>query len=51
MEISRRDLLKGATVAGALASLPGCVFAARDLEPLKADNPLAHYPDRDWERV
>ncbi len=51
MEIKRRDLLKGAAAAGALMALPKRVFAARDLDPFKADNPLAHYPARDWEKV
>ncbi len=51
MEISRRDLLKGMGTAGALGALPSSLFAARDLAPLEVDNPLAHYPDRDWEKV
>ena len=51
MEINRRDLLRGLAASGALASLPNSLFAARDLVPVAVDNPLAHYPDRDWEKV
>ena len=49
----RRRFLKMASAAGfgALAA-PSALFAQyRYLAPVKVDNPLAHYPARDWERV
>ena len=46
---TRRSFLKaalGVTIAGAAAAAP-----IRYLAPTKIDNPLAAYPDRDWERA
>ena len=46
---TRRAFLKvvlGVTVAGAASGAP-----IRYLAPVKIDNPLAAYPDRDWERA
>ncbi len=49
---SRRDFLKvaGATGAG-VAVLGQAGLALRRLSPVSIDDPLAAYPDRDWERV
>ncbi len=50
--VSRRDFLKvaGATGAG-VAVLGQAGLALRRLSPVSIENPLAAYPDRDWERV
>ena len=51
--ISRRRFLQmaGALGFGALAS-PGELFAQyRYLAPVSVPNPLAAYPNRDWERI
>ncbi|MCX7960647.1 MAG: molybdopterin-dependent oxidoreductase [Burkholderiales bacterium] len=51
--ISRREFLKmaGAAGFGAVAS-PGQLFAQyRHLAPVSVANPLADYPNRDWERM
>ena len=50
--VSRRDFLKvaGATGAG-VAVLGQAGLALRRLTPVSIANPLAAYPDRDWERV
>ena len=48
----RRKFLKGMAVVGALAS-SRTVFGApiRYFKPTHVDNPLAHYPNRDWEKT
>jgi nitrate reductase alpha subunit len=51
--ISRRNFLK-ASASGALLSLAsgGNALAMHALEPaVGVDNPLTHYPNRDWEKV
>src|SRR5713226_2612936 len=48
-DISRREFLNtvAATLgAGAASSFTGCA-----LKVVQVDNPLAGYPDRDWEKV
>jgi nitrate reductase alpha subunit len=52
MRLTRRDFLKlaGGTTASVLL-LGEAGLALRRLEPVSVTNPLAHYPDRDWERV
>lgn len=53
VNLSRRRFLKlaGAAGFGALAS-PAELFAQyRYLAPVRVDNPLAAYPNRDWERM
>lgn len=50
MSLSRRSLLS-LFGAGAAASMPGTAWAFNFLEPVSVDNPLAAYPNRDWERV
>ena len=52
MKMTRRDFLKLSTMAGAGAwlSLQGLDLWA--LEPVETiENPLAHYPHRDWENI
>jgi nitrate reductase / nitrite oxidoreductase, alpha subunit len=53
MKIGRRRFLRLAATAGFGAVLtPPQLFAEfRYLTPVKVDNPLADYPDRDWERI
>ncbi len=51
--ISRRRFLQltgAAAAAGALAG-SGIGLALEQLQPLAVDNPLEHYPERDWEQV
>jgi nitrate reductase / nitrite oxidoreductase, alpha subunit len=51
--LSRRRFLQlaGAAGFGAVAT-PGELFAEfHFLEPVRVENPLEHYPDRDWERI
>lgn len=50
---SRRRFLKLAGAAGfAAAAAPGALFAQyRHLAPVRVDNPLAAYPNRDWEKM
>ena len=51
-QLSRRDFLKFITVGATTASLYDVEEAfGQFLEPVKVDNPLAHYPSRDWELV
>ena len=48
-EFNRRDFLKlsGAAAAGLALSR----LSLQLLQPISVDNPLAEYPDRDWEKV
>ncbi len=46
--VSRRDFLQGLTAAGFGAF---ALSASRAWGLAAIDNPLAHYPDRDWEKV
>jgi nitrate reductase alpha subunit len=47
--LHRRDFLRGAVAGAAFTAFgPFRLFA---LEPVKVDNPLAHYPDRNWEKI
>jgi nitrate reductase alpha subunit len=50
MSLSRRSLLS-LFGAGAAATVPRAAWAFNFLEPVSVDNPLAAYPNRDWERV
>src|SRR3970040_1604492 len=47
--LTRRDFLRlsGAAALGAALSQ----FDVRLLQPINVDNPLAHYPERDWEKA
>ena len=48
----RRTFLKGAALAGALASTKSAFgVPIRFFKPMQIDNPLAYYPNRDWEKV
>lgn len=51
--LDRRTLLKVATTTGALSALPNTLFAQlfRFFEPVDVENPLAYYPNRDWEKT
>ncbi|MBI4566455.1 MAG: molybdopterin-dependent oxidoreductase [Planctomycetes bacterium] len=49
MDLSRRQFM-GVGGAGFLAALPGSAFGLR-LFQSAVDNPLAHYPDRGWEKI
>ena len=51
--LSRRDFLKLAGMAGlGTALVPDDLFAQyRYLSPVSVPNPLAAYPNRDWERI
>ena len=53
--LTRRSLLKlipPAAAAAAAAALPSIVFAGHHLKPIDQSlNPLASYPNRDWESV
>ena len=49
----RRKFIKGMAAFGATMSLTDGAFASplRYFKPMQIDNPLAHYPNRDWEKV
>ncbi|MBI4231487.1 MAG: twin-arginine translocation signal domain-containing protein, partial [Planctomycetes bacterium] len=50
--ISRRDFLKTAGVgAGAMALASFPLSLTRLMAADGIDNPLEHYPDRDWEEI
>ncbi len=52
MPISRRDFVKGVTASGLYVSLYGGLWKARTLRPAEEiENPLAYYPERNWERI
>ncbi|MEK6661946.1 MAG: molybdopterin oxidoreductase, partial [candidate division NC10 bacterium] len=51
MELTRRNFLAISGLGSALALLPKEAWALQSLEPIKVENPLAHYPARDWETV
>ncbi|MBI2462016.1 MAG: molybdopterin-dependent oxidoreductase [Candidatus Rokubacteria bacterium] len=51
MELTRRHFLELSGLGGALTLLPREAWALQFLEPIKVENPLAHYPARDWETV
>ncbi len=51
MELTRRNFLALSGLGSALALLPKEAWAFQSLEPIKVENPLAHYPGRDWETV
>ena len=52
VQLSRRQILKGIAMLGA-TTLAERAFGApiRYFKPLQIDNPLAYYPNRDWEQV
>ena len=51
LDVSRREFLKGASVAAALVA-GSEILSLSLLRPASAAvNPLAHYPNRDWERL
>lgn len=49
--IKRRTLLRGLFGAGVLAAQDGVAAPLRFLKPVSVDNPLASYPNRDWEKT
>lgn len=49
--LKRRTLLRGLFGAGVLAAQDGVAAPLRFLKPLSVDNPLAAYPNRDWEKT
>lgn len=52
MQISRRDFVKAAGASGVYVSFFGGFWKARTLRPTEEiENPLAHYPERNWERI
>ena len=50
MSLSRRDFLKSGLLAGSGALL-GPSLKSWAFEPVDVANPLAAYPDRDWEKI
>lgn len=51
-DLTRRDFLKGAAGIATLASAKWAFGAPiRYFAPTHVDNPLAYYPNRDWEKV
>jgi nitrate reductase alpha subunit len=51
-ELGRRRFLQGLLGAGVAATTaPAFAGALRYLQPTHVENPLAHYPNRDWERA
>ncbi|MFQ5799395.1 MAG: molybdopterin-dependent oxidoreductase, partial [Bacteroidota bacterium] len=52
MSISRRAFVNTVGASGVYVSLFGGLWKSRTLEPAKdIENPLAYYPDRNWERI
>ncbi len=49
--LSRRDFLKLSGGAALSAALVGAPLEWQALQPVNVDNPLAAYPDREWEQV
>ncbi|MEW6433058.1 MAG: molybdopterin-dependent oxidoreductase, partial [Myxococcota bacterium] len=49
--IKRRELLKGLFGVGVLAATDTSAAPLKFLKPMQVDNPLAAYPNRDWERA
>jgi nitrate reductase alpha subunit len=49
--LSRRLFLQGLTSASALGAASAHAASLRFFSPTQVDNPLASYPDRDWERT
>ncbi len=49
--LSRRDFLKLSGGAALSAALVGAPLQWQALQPVNVDNPLAAYPDREWEQV
>ncbi len=50
MSLSRRGFLKGCLAAGSGAAI-GSGAKLWAFKPVDVDNPLAAYPDRDWEKI
>jgi len=52
-EFERRKFIKGMAAFGAtlLAAESAGASPLRYFKPMNIDNPLAHYPDRNWEKV
>ena len=51
-KLTRRNFLKGAALGGAtLAMKKAFGFPIRYFQPMEIENPLASYPNRDWEGV
>lgn len=48
---TRRSLLKGLLGVGALSASDAVASPLRFFKPIQIDNPLAAYPNRDWERT
>ncbi len=49
--LSRRDFLKLSGGAALSAALVGAPLQWQALQPVNVDNPLAAYPDREWEQI
>jgi nitrate reductase alpha subunit len=49
--LKRRTLLRGLFGAGVLAATDSVAAPLKFLKPMQVDNPLASYPNRDWERA
>jgi len=47
--VDRRNFLKGAAAGATFTALGS--FKLFGLEPVSVENPLAHYPDRGWEKI
>ncbi|MEW5742620.1 MAG: molybdopterin-dependent oxidoreductase [Myxococcota bacterium] len=49
--LKRRTLLRGLFGAGVLAATDSAAAPLKFLKPMQVDNPLAAYPNRDWEKA
>jgi len=49
--MKRRTLLRGLFGVGVLAASDSVAAPLKFLKPMQVDNPLAAYPNRDWERA
>ena len=49
--LKRRTLLRGMFGVGALAAGEAAAGGLKFLKPLQVDNPLAAYPNREWEKT
>ena len=51
LKIERRSFLKLVGTAGLVMVAENVFAATKFLKPVSVDNPLASYPDRNWEKV
>ncbi|MEW5853619.1 MAG: molybdopterin-dependent oxidoreductase [Myxococcota bacterium] len=51
VDLFRRRMLQGLLGLGAVAASDAVAAPLRFFKPMHVDNPLAHYPNRDWERA